>query len=688
MSLFHQFFSCILPGSSALSTVSTTRASPAFSLRGHSLVFNELAPTRFPSLVSLAAHRNSSRPPSSDTIDVRSGEVLDTHFGLGLLIAKAVGLRMQLGLVSRPLKLKSAYGIPDVRAISVSSPLALELAALPETPEGADSQHGRAPLFARAAASKVFWRPSPLLVAAAAAHVEEASIAATERPSTPPAGTKHEVRVDTVHATTRYISALQSAFGTPSSHQNALVFPKIDLPPSFECEYPTNKIPRWPSRTDTEPAWSPRPTAAKIVPAIVVPQKVDTAVEDEHEEDEDSDAADDYDSNTCGRPCHPDGTVYHILGQLGEGGYGRVMLAGTSAGDFVALKVVHKPMAYSYGLNREDLYNERDLMAMASEQHAPFLVHLKAAWEQGDNVYFAMDLCAEDVRTRIARSIETFTPVSERELKLLCAEMLLALDDLAQLGIVHGDLKPENVLVMRSGRLVFTDFGFSRCMDLDRDADPNQSFWEWDAAKTAGTPGYYAPETLRRYRTEEALPITGKADMFSLGLIFIELFCQMDAPLWNTASDVLEDIPVAREAWKNMDPSERQAMWMMQEGLSEVLHSDRIPDAFARDMISQMLEAEPRDRPTPRELLQHPYFRGLNIDDVRTGRIRHDYQPQFLTCLDSNVQDVNFLTWKHGEHSGTPSSPSAWSNKPLVNFTWPRMENLVYNMEEVSSKSG
>lgn len=103
-----------------------------------------------------------------------------------------------------------------------------------------------------------------------------------------------------------------------------------------------------------------------------------------------------------------------------------------------------------------------------------------------------------------------------------------------------------------------------------------------------------------------------------------------------------------------------------------------------------MLEARPEDRPAPAELLRHPYFRGLNIDDVRAGRVPRkpafscclrfvcsrsdvrpdDYQPQFFGNLNKIEQDVSFLTWQHlrsKEHAPPPSAPIG----PLTGFTWP-----------------
>ncbi len=103
-----------------------------------------------------------------------------------------------------------------------------------------------------------------------------------------------------------------------------------------------------------------------------------------------------------------------------------------------------------------------------------------------------------------------------------------------------------------------------------------------------------------------------------------------------------------------------------------------------------MLEARPEDRPTPAKLLQHAYFRDLNIDEVRAGRVPRksacpcrlrykcsrsslpsdNYQPQFFGRLDKATQDISFRTWQRQqarEHAPPPSQPIG----PLPEFTWP-----------------
>ena len=91
----------------------------------------------------------------------------------------------------------------------------------------------------------------------------------------------------------------------------------------------------------------------------------------------------------------------------------------------------------------------------------------------------------------------------------LGAEAAEALAHAAQMGIVHRDIKPQNLMLTRSGRCKLTDFGLAR---ID---DPADGFSMPVGA--VGTPTYMAPEVIRRE------PATPKSDVYSLGCVLVYL---------------------------------------------------------------------------------------------------------------------------------------------------------------------
>jgi hypothetical protein len=86
-------------------------------------------------------------------------------------------------------------------------------------------------------------------------------------------------------------------------------------------------------------------------------------------------------------------------------------------------------------------------------------------------------------------------------------QLLDALDYAHTMGVVHRDVKPDNVIVTDDGRVKLTDFGVAHVSRLDTGADEI----------IAGTPGYMAPEQIN------ALPVDARADIFGMGAVAYEM---------------------------------------------------------------------------------------------------------------------------------------------------------------------
>ena len=201
----------------------------------------------------------------------------------------------------------------------------------------------------------------------------------------------------------------------------------------------------------------------------------------------------------AGDPLLPEDTRigdFRIRGLLGEGAMGQVYLAqDTTLGRRVALKLVKRSAMQADALAR---FLE-EARATASFNH-PNIVTLHAVGEHDGRPYLALEyLDGESLRARLAGG-----PLPVREALRHGRAVAEAIAEAHRRGLVHADLKPENIVIPRDGRVRVVDFGLAK---LVGDA----------AGGASGTPAYMAPE---RWRGE---PPAGAIDIWAFGVTLHEL---------------------------------------------------------------------------------------------------------------------------------------------------------------------
>ncbi|MEK6606114.1 MAG: sigma 54-interacting transcriptional regulator [Myxococcota bacterium] len=195
---------------------------------------------------------------------------------------------------------------------------------------------------------------------------------------------------------------------------------------------------------------------------------------------------------------------YRVLGRAGAGGAGTVWRAlDICAGTEVALKTLFP----RDGDERLVASLRSEFGVLAHLRRAPFarvfdFGRLPPATElggpDGRAGYF---LTREFIDGRTLD--DAAAEVSPREATRLCGEIALALDGLHSAGMLHGDLKPGNVIVEPSGRVRLIDFGLARAFGQSHGA--------------SGTPAYVAPEILRGQSADR------RADLYALGIVLYQL---------------------------------------------------------------------------------------------------------------------------------------------------------------------
>src|ERR1051325_4036513 len=195
------------------------------------------------------------------------------------------------------------------------------------------------------------------------------------------------------------------------------------------------------------------------------------------------------------------GDRFDVLGELGRGGMAVVYRArDVRLRRPVALKVLPPDLAFREGVRARCLREAE----MAPRLSHPNIVPIYAADESMGIAWLAMALVeGETLGGKMSRGPATSFPDARRVL----AEVADALAYAHSHGVVHRDIKPDNILLDReSGRAVVTDFGIARAAEADARLTVT--------GIAVGTPTYMSPEQALGERD-----VDGRSDMYSLAVV-------------------------------------------------------------------------------------------------------------------------------------------------------------------------
>ena len=249
---------------------------------------------------------------------------------------------------------------------------------------------------------------------------------------------------------------------------------------------------------------------------------------------------------------------YRIQRELGRGGMGSVYLAeDLKHGREVALKVLRPDLAASIGTERF----LREIAVAARLQH-PGILPLHDSGEADGWVFYIMAYAeGESLRTRLERQHEL--PVAEA-VKILC-EVLDALAHAHARGVVHRDIKPDNIML--SGRHAqIVDFGVAKAVSESVGPD-----FQTTTGMALGTPSYMAPEQVMGERD-----VDHRADLYAVGVVGYELLAGRRPFQGKTAQQVVA-------AQLTGTPEDLR------------LHRPSVPPELAR-VFMRALEKRPADR--------------------------------------------------------------------------------------------
>ncbi|KAE9397835.1 AGC/NDR protein kinase [Gymnopus androsaceus JB14] len=319
---------------------------------------------------------------------------------------------------------------------------------------------------------------------------------------------------------------------------------------------------------------------------------------------------------------------FHIIAQVGQGGYGEVFLARKQeTGEVCALKKMKKRTLHKMDEIRHVLI-ERDILTATK---TPWLVRLLYAFQDPQHVYLAMEYVpGGDFRTLLNNS----GVLKEEHARFYISEIS---------AYIHRDLKPENFLVDGTGHVKLTDFGLatgalnpkrieSLKVKLDKVKDNQvvhrstlerrsiyRSIRNEDpryADSIVGSPDYMAPEVLR------GKPYSYSVDYWSLGCIFFEFLAGFPPFSGSTPEETWTNL-------KNWTTVLRRPEYDKPEDLIFNLTD------VAWDAVTRLIAHASSRFSTLSQVTSHPFFSEctppVHWEDLRSTRA------PFVPALDSEV---------------------------------------------------
>ncbi|VDM33023.1 unnamed protein product [Hydatigera taeniaeformis] len=241
----------------------------------------------------------------------------------------------------------------------------------------------------------------------------------------------------------------------------------------------------------------------------------------------------------------------------------------------------------SRGMTPEEV--EREVQVLRSIDHHT-IVKLYEIFQHDDYSIILLELVnGGELFARVAE----FEHLDEHEAVYFIAQILLGVNHMHQLGIVHLDLKPENIMIedMETKRIKIIDFGLARRLN------PNEVIQDM-----AGTPEFCAPEIVNFD------PITFATDMWAIGVMTYILLSGISPFAGDTQVETFQNIlecSVTFDREEFLDVSSE-----------------------ARDFITRLLRKNPRKRDTASECLRHPW--------VATVIRQFTGEPEIIQKIDLN----------------------------------------------------
>ncbi len=340
---------------------------------------------------------------------------------------------------------------------------------------------------------------------------------------------------------------------------------------------------------------------------------------------------------------------YESLAIIGRGAFGEVHVCrNKKTKEIVAIKKIKKSVL----LQKNQIKHTRDEQDFLSKIKSEWIVELKYSFQEGDFLYLIMEYLPGGDLMNLFIKKDTLT---EEEAKFYICEIILAIESIHNLNCIHRDIKPDNILIDKTGHIKLSDFGLAKIADNIFKEDiinykgkkHNRNF------SCVGTAYYVAPEVLNKKGYGKEI------DWWSLGIIFYEMIFGYAPFCSKQTNDVCYKV-------------------MHFEKFLKFPESIKISDN-AKDLIIKLItNSNSRlGKNGSEEIKSHPFFKGINWNKIKEMRppfipkLKNDHDIKYFEIFESNddfYPDINNKKRKDAEYIGYTYKGEDENNIDLISI--------------------
>ena len=309
---------------------------------------------------------------------------------------------------------------------------------------------------------------------------------------------------------------------------------------------------------------------------------------------------------------------YESLAIVGRGAFGEVHVCREKkTGNIVAVKKIKKELL----AKKNQIIHIRNEQLFMSKVKSPWIVELKASFQEGDYLYLIMEFLPGGDFMNLLIEKDKLT---EEEAKFYLAELILTVESIHNLDCIHRDIKPDNILIDKNGHIKLSDFGLAKVSDTlyeknslkDENFNPKKKTHK-KLYSCVGTAFYVAPEVLTKKGYGQEI------DWWSVGVIFFEMLCGY-APFCAEETQEVCKMIIDFKKYLVVPP--------------EIKLSKE-----AEDLIKKLID-DPNKRLGKKgseEIKSHPFFKGVDWENIRTTM-----KPPFIPDIKNDADTKYFETFE------------------------------------------